>query len=172
MDVNATIGYEVFRDILTLLLGVAAAAAGVTYAVIYTSLTKRVNSAAKAEMNKAIANFLLAIGFNYWEEHDNASDKWKLLQAINITKSALRYTRKLDERERDSKWIICKLKNNLAYFYAEKQKQKFGTITPDEKDSAQRYVKYIYGRIDKCPKDNQERKDWLDTRKFVPCVFG
>lgn len=170
MDVNAVIGYEVFRDILTLLLGVTAVAGGVIYAVIYKSLKKSVTLAAKAEMNKAIVGLLLSIGNNYWIEYKQMTGAWRLEQALKITERTLQhYASELDEGERDSEWLICKLKNNLAYFYAEKQ--KLGTATQDDKALAQRYVEYIYDRIDKCPKNSEERVEWLDTQKFVQQQF-
>jgi hypothetical protein len=171
MDVDLLIRSELFMDLLVCIVGVAVVAALVIYGVIYKSLMKSVTLAAKAEMNKAIVSLLLAIGYNYWEEYVHTTNNWTLGQAIKITERSLQhYASELDEKERDSEWLICKLKNNLAYFYAEKQ-QKRGTATPDEKDSAQIYIKYIYDRIDKCPKDNQERETWLDTRKFVQQQF-
>lgn len=95
-------------------------------------------------------------------------DLWKLDQAIKATKQGYDdYATKLEKRDpdSDSEWLICWIKNNLAYYYAEKQRLE--RTTPGEKALAQRFVKYLWDRIDKCPKKREERDAWVDTRLFV-----
>ena len=175
MDVNAVIGYEVFRDILTLLLAVLAVASAVAitvmYAVLSEALKRGVTLAAKTEMHKAIVSSYISMGHLYWKEyHDTKSDS-KLNQAIEITERANdKYARELDEQDRESEWLICWIKNNLAYYYAEKQ--KLGSATLGDKASAQEFVKYVCDRIEKCPKSRKERNDWVDTYKFVRKQFS
>ena len=194
MNASAVIGYEVFRDLLSLLLGIIGVIVAALLAIIYhvlsesfekkvtlatESLEKKVTLAAKTEMNKNITLSLLSNGNNYWDEYyltkddtkADTKDDWKLNQAIKITDRALRhYAMELDEEEGNRVWLICKLKNNLAYFYAEKQ--RLGKATPTDKTLAQQFAEYIYERIDKYPKDNREREGWIDTHNFVQHQFS
>ncbi len=157
--VNATatvIGYEVFRDILTLLLAIAAVAGATMYITIDNRLSKSLNEKLKTELNKNIAHFLLDISNSNWREYKNMNSN-KLDLAIDTAERAQRYANELDERKPDNVWLLCKLKNNLAYLYAEKR---------DEKDLAYKYADYIKGNIDKARND-KERKDWKETYDFV-----
>ena len=89
-------------------------------------------------------------------------------QAIELTKRALlHYANKLGEGERDNVWLICKLKNNLASFYAKKQ-----SLTPDEKVRVQECAEYLYDKIDKYPKDDKERQEWASTFNDVKQRFS
>lgn len=98
-------------------------------------------------------------------------DIWKLDQAINITKRGYEeYATKLEKRKKQDsnrEWLICEIKNNLAYYYAEKQ--KLWTVTPSDKALAQGFVKYIYEKIDKYPKN---KESWVDTHNFVQKQFS
>ena len=96
-------------------------------------------------------------------------------QAINVTKKGYDdCATELEKRDRDldsdSEWLICWVKNNLAYYYAEKQ--KLGTATLGDKALAQRFIKYVYARIDKCPKKGEESEAWVDTYNFVQQQFS
>lgn len=101
-------------------------------------------------------------------------DIWNLDQAIKVTERGYDlYATKLEERKKgdsESERIICKIKNNLAYYYAEKQ--KLGTVTPGEKALAQELVEYTYKRKGKYPKDREEREHWVDTYNFVRHQFS
>ena len=99
--------------------------------------------------------------------HIYKRDIWKLNQAIETTELGYdRYISELDEQERESELLICWIKNNLAYYYAERR--KFEAAKPGDAVTAQKFVKYVHNRIDKYP---EEEEDWIHTYKFVQQQF-
>ena len=231
--VDAVTAYEIFRDLITFFLAVAAVASGVAGAVIYKifrilsdDIEKKVTLATKRAIYSAFLNNRIAYGYDYWSEYKHGEylfsmegvseedlnkgifpkefknmleneaipltvpitkekktifvvrkedgnphiykkDIWKLDQAIKATRRGYDlYVSELDEQERESERLICLAKNNLAYYYAERQ--KFVTVTSGEKKLAQDFAKYIYDRIDRYP---EEAENWIDTYKFVQQQF-
>jgi hypothetical protein len=63
--------------------------------------------------------------------------------------------------------LICWIKNNLAYYLAERQKLK--AALPGDDVLAQQFAKYAYDRISKYPKG---RGHYTDTYRFVQEQFN
>jgi hypothetical protein len=101
-------------------------------------------------------------GFIFWQSYDNLSkkDKQYLEVAIGLTDRALRFFNELPDdqaksRENDS--LLCHIKNNLAYYYAERKK-------PEDSDLAQKYAEYLCERMSKYP---DQWDNWRETCEFV-----
>ncbi len=158
--------YELFRDLLTVVLaiaGLAIAAGGyLAFRVLSINIQKQALSAAETEMLRSSASSFIHIGYNQWVLYKNKKNKIYLEQAIDATERAYKaYASKLNEHERENELIVCRIRNNLAYYYAEKQ-------SPTDKKIARDYAKYIYERIQKFP---EFREDWEDTYNFVQIKY-
>lgn len=155
-------GYDIFRDLITLMLamgGVVVGAAGYLVYVIVLGKTKEAAaSAAEERMNNSSALMFAQIGYEYWYDYkirptNNAND---LNQAVNLTEIAYsRYCPNLDEQRYER--LICSIKNNLAYYYAERR-------SPSDRAVSREFVDYIEKRISKYPENKVE---WTDTVTFV-----
>jgi hypothetical protein len=104
--------------------------------------------------------------------HVYMNDIWMLERAIKVTDIGYdRYASQLEDlrnkMDRDSELLICRIKNNLAYYYAERQ--KIGAAKSSDKTRAQEFIEYIYERMNKYPREN--RIIWSDDRKFVIAQF-
>jgi hypothetical protein len=99
--------------------------------------------------------------------HVYLRDIWKLDQAIETTALGYnRYISELDAREEDSEFLICWIMNNLAYYYAERQ--KFGAASSGDDAIARKFAKYVHDRIYKYP---EEKENWSHTYHFVQKQF-
>lgn len=81
-------------------------------------------------------------------------------RAINITERALKVYNELPEGEakkRENEKYYYLIKNNLAYYFAERNK-------PEDADIAKDYAEYIRKGFSKYP---EEREAWQETYRFV-----
>ena len=158
--------YDVLKDTLTIVLsGVAIVIAIVGYG-IYLILSGRLSTesaaTARLETLRESIRAFVHIGFVFWESYDKTGEKENhyVEVAIGLTERALLFFNELPDREAQSKEndkLLCKIKNNLAYYYAIRRK-------PEDGDIAKEYAEYIHVRMSKCV---EEKENWLDTYNFV-----
>lgn len=150
--------YQMFRDLLTLVLAIATLFISISGVLIYGLLSRQLKIAAsreaREEMLKERAYSLAAIGYSYWHNYRISKNPEYLKLAIALTERALSECHKL---KKEDEALTCMIKNNLAYYYAEDGR-------PEYRQKALEYAKYIYDRIDKYP---SAKAQWLDTYNYV-----
>lgn len=103
--------------------------------------------------------------------HVYMKDIWMLTRAIVVTENGYeRYACLLEDimnkKDRDSELLICRIKNNLAYYYAERK--KFEKHELDDADMARQFADYVNARRDNYP--NYSLSYWR-TYNFVNKQF-
>lgn len=158
--------YDILKDTLTIVLAVLAVGIAVIGYAIYLILSGRleIESAltARLETLKGSIRLFVHSGFVFWESYDKTKKKESqyLEMAIGLTERALLFFNELPDNEaknRENDKLLCKIKNNLAYYYAERKK-------PEDSDLAKEYAEYIRKRMSKY---SEEKDNWLDTCNFV-----
>lgn len=104
--------------------------------------------------------------------HVYMKDIWMLTRAIVVTENGYeRYACLLEDimnkKDRDSELLICRIKNNLAYYYAEQQ--KIGAAKSRDENRAQEFIEYIYKKMNKYPRAS--RDIWSQDILFVEQQF-
>lgn len=171
---------ELFRDLLTIILAIAgigiAAGGGLVYMIINASMRRsaeefhremrlnveqfreEVRSAVNEERLRSMALSHMSSGYGWWRSYKETSEVAHREEAIRETEYAYSsYAIHLDEKEADNQLVICAIENNLAYYYAERQR-------PEDRDLAREYAEYIRKKI---PAHPHEKVTWEDTYKFV-----
>jgi hypothetical protein len=165
-------GYELFRDILTIILtilGLAIAALGYgIYQFILHSVERKSEKWAiefQDKMDIRYKSFLLYTtslidlnsGHSFWLEYEAKKDSTLLNHAILLTKNAYSHVQKLDTHKKRHELLKCQILNNLTYYLAERGKE--GDI-----DLAEQYTKFFMGRIQKYP---MLASNWKNTDTFI-----
>jgi hypothetical protein len=150
--------YQMFRDLLIIVLAIATLFVTSFGVLIYGLLSRRLKMVARGEaeeeMLKQRAYSLATIGYSYWHNYRNSKNPEYLKLAIALTERALSECHKL---KKEDEALICMIKNNLAYYLAEDGRLEY-------RQKALEYAKYIYDRIDKYP---SAKAQWLDTYNYV-----
>jgi hypothetical protein len=158
--------YDIFKDILTIVLTVLAVGITVIGYGIYLILSERLKiesaSTARLETLKGSIYMFIHSGFIFWQSYDSLGKKEKqyLEIAIGLTDRALRFFNEFSDDEaksRENDELLCHIKNNLAYYYAERKR-------PVDKDLVKEYIKYLCERISRY---TEHKEDWLETAEFV-----
>ena len=106
-------------------------------------------------------------GFDFWTDYKATGKIEYLNRAIDRTKWAYdEYASKLDEKKPDNEKLICWIKNNWAFYLAERQKCK----EPQKGDDvlALKLAEEAYEKIGKFP---EHAEAWIDTYQFVRKQF-
>lgn len=158
-----------FRELLTIILviaGVAIAAGGYLVYRLLEALNERRTERTYREAQKAdetlrlrtLSHLYIHSGYTCWNFYKGTKQALYLEQAISDTETARnRYADNLDEQERENQKTICIIRNNLAYYYAERKRL-------EDKKIARDYAEYIYSKIIEFP---ERRLSWEDTYDFV-----
>ena len=163
--------YDILKDTLLIVLAVMAVGITVIGYGIYLILSERLKiesaSTARVETQKGSIRLFIHSGFIFWESYDNSKKKEKqyLEMAIALTEIALRYFSNLPDNEgasRENDKLLCQIKNNLAYYYAERKRAVDASL-------AKEYVEYLRERLSKYP---ELRELWQDTGEFVYQQYG
>lgn len=165
--------YELFRDILVVVLAIVGVVVAVTCLLVHRAILAEIEKASHQvslefteKMKKVTWNSRAhterVVGYLMWTQSvmmKDPKEKAKLLNAaIKRTERAyFDFACRLDESVPENELLICNIKNNLAYFYAEKH-------DPADKEIAREYANYIYKKSKKHP---VFEADWVDTYKFV-----
>lgn len=137
------------------------------YLVLKGILRSESATAASLENVVGCVRLFIHSGFIFWETYDKAKVKEShyLEIAISHTERALLYFNELSDNEAKIRYndkLLCVLRNNLAYYYAERKQPKDSTL-------AKEYAEYIRKRISKYP---EEKDNWLETCDFVYQLYG
>lgn len=157
------IRYDVLKDTLTIVLTVLAILVALIGYGVYQALSGRLKnesaSISRVVMTRGSARLFTHLGYVFWGEYKqpHKEDRQYLNVAIALTEHGLRYMNELPEEERENEILLCTLKNNLAYYFADRK-------DPKDKELARDYVEYIRKRIQKYA---THRTEWLDTCNFV-----
>jgi len=128
------------------------------YRFLSIRLRNEVTLVAETEMHKASGRLYTNIGLSYWTDYKITKNKEYLKQAIYLTEKAYSFHgSKLDERLRTNELLICTMRNNLAYYLAERKR-------PEDKEVARRYAEYIRQKMPNYP---EYKERWNDTYNFV-----
>lgn len=156
-------GYDIFRDLITLILavgGIVVATAGYfIYVIVLEKTREAAASAAEEQMHSSSATLLVHIAYSYWFNYHfrKTADINDLTAAIRFTESAYdNHARYLDERKHER--LLCHIRNNLAYYYAE-------LGLPKDRRTALKFAEYLEERIGSY--SAEDRKEWNDTVQFV-----
>jgi hypothetical protein len=157
--------YEIFRDVLTIVLAIAALFIAAAGYCIYRYLDERItrhaieaaDSAARIEGHFSSAYSLGQSGYIYWRTYKKTKDTDYLENAISFTELAYRHAIWLNEQQREHQRLICAIRNNLGYYLAERGKMEDGTL-------ARECAAYIKRKIVDFP---EARAMWEDTYSFI-----
>ena len=132
------------------------------YLILSGRLKAESAATARLETLKESIRTFVHTGFVFWESYDKMDEKeiQYVEVAIGLTERALLFFNKLPDSEaknRENDKLLCKIKNNLAYYYAIRNK-------PEDSGTAKEYAEYIRERMSKYV---EERDNWLDTYNFV-----
>ncbi len=158
--------YDVLVDTLVIVLTVSAVVIAVVGYLLYLLLSERLKEeardAAREQSTKETVTSFIHIGFVFWLSFDNTGQTEKELieSSIGITERALLFFNQLSKdytKSSDGDKMLCKINNNLAYYYGILQK-------PEHRELAHEYAGYIKARMSRYP---EERTNWQDTYDFV-----
>lgn len=164
--------YELFRDLLVIILtlaGLAIAFIGlVAYELISKGLETKVEKKVKGEVNYAISTLFLELSYDYWRAYEVGGkfqrDKTNELErAIEQSKKALARTERLDTKQKRFLSALCVAKNNLAYHLAARNWTK-------DTEKAISLAKYAYDRVGDF--DFEKTSYWMETYGFVLIRMG
>lgn len=155
--------YDILKDTLFIVLAVLAVGIGAIGYAVYQILSGRLQtesaSASRVEMTRGSARLFTHLGYVFWGKYKRTDKKERqyLDVAIDITEHGLRYMSELPEKKRENEILLCHIRNNLAYYLAERK-------NVEDKKLAKDYIEYIQKRIQKYP---TYKAAWLDTCNFV-----
>jgi hypothetical protein len=165
--------YEILRDLIGILLAVIGIVGYAIYITMTKLIEKRVKTYTEALHNRSLAAMKMQVGFSYWidykkKKHRDKKSKLDTLKknVIFNTKIAYQYSSKLDEENMDDEYVILLIKNNLAYYLAERK--RLGEAEEGDDVFALELIQYVYDRIYKFP---ILRGTYLDTYRFVKKQF-
>jgi hypothetical protein len=131
--------YEVFKDLLIILLTIAGIAMGTVGYVIHKHLLKFTESTIRknaevignkmrknAELSldwSSTLNFYLT-GYTFWNIYDETKQNMYLEAAIFLTEKAYERMSYLDEQEPKNESLICGLMNNLGFYLATRKREE------------------------------------------------
>ena len=165
-QVPSELKYDIFKDTLIIVLVIATFVIAIVGYGIYLILSGRLRAAAAVaasiESLKGSVRLFLVSGYTCWEHYEITGNKIPkyLEMAIELTGRAFHTYNALPESEakkRENEKECYRIKNNLAYYLAERKK-------PEDKDTAKEYADCIHDGFSKYP---EEKANWLDTYDFV-----
>lgn len=175
--------YEIFRDLLIIVLTLAGLGIALLGTGIYKWISKDLNIKTEKhiagldakikkkvdeEVNYAMAVFFLELSYDYWRVYEVKGELQpdksnELAIAIEQSKKALRRTESLDVTQRKFESILCAVTNNLAYHLAARNRDK-------DTGKAISWAKYAYER--RGDFDFEDSCSWMETYGFVLIRMG
>ena len=161
--------YEVFRDLLTIILaiaGVSIAAGGyLGYRVVSVLFQRQIDAAieraralARTDTHQVNAYVFATTGYAFWRTYAATEQISFLEEAIRFTEMAYtRHAARLDERQPENQRLICDIRNNLGYYLAARKK-------PEDRALARYCAEYIANKITAHP---DVADTWQDTYDFI-----
>jgi len=175
--------YEIFRDLLAIVLTLAGLSIALLGTGVYKWISKDLNIKAEEhiagldaeikrkvdeEVNYAMAVFFLELSYDCWEAYEVKDElqqykENQLERAVALSKKALKRAKRLDMEQKEFKRILCEIKNSLAYHLAVR-----GYIKDAE--DAISLTKYAYKRVQDF--DFKRTCNWTETYAFVLIKMG
>ena len=164
--------YEVFKDLLTVILTIAGIAIGTVGYVIYRHVSERIESRmsknaeviesgmrkkSEASLDLGVALTLCLTSYTFWQSYENTKQYFYLEGAIALTETAYERMSYLDVREPKNESLMCEIMNNLGYYLAERKKG-------EDKEFAIVCANYIKDKMGKYP---DQRGNWKNTYDFI-----
>lgn len=155
-------GYEIFRDLLSILLALLAGTGTLLYFVIRREVTESVREDIKSEFSKMNGKVEINLGLMHFYQG-------LYEDAIKETKKAL--TKNIEEI--DMIWA----KNNLAYYYAAKHtgyhpsKKIKEHPQPENKKEAIKLANFLYEKYDPLVQ-KYNKPAWVETCAFVKARYA
>lgn len=175
VDMYAITGYDLLKDTIMIILAIGAILVTLVSVIfkmfadsIKESTVKDTESMIKDNNNNILAMIhALVYGFDFWTNY-KATEKIEYLnRAIERTKWAYNeYASKLDKEKSENEKLICWIKNNWAYYLAERRKCKVSQ--KGDEDLARKFAKEAYEKIGEFP---EHAEAWSDTYQFVQEQF-
>ena len=159
--------YPVLRDVLQIVLAVAAVAIAalgyLIYRIVVQSLQIRAEKEIGSERRRITAKLYTYLGLLRWTDFERItpSDPRYREDAIEVTERAHEYASALDERDPRNERTIATVRNNLAWYLADRGR-------PQDRDKARGYAQYIHLRSQNFP---EEREEWERTYEKVMQVY-
>lgn len=161
-----------YKDVLQTVLAIAAIAISAfgigVYAILSRTIESRVRGAIEFQYRIATAKGHLNLGMLCWQlyEHhsDDQADRAKIYLEDAIIQAQIAYTdqvSRLDENDRVAQSLLCKLRNNWAYFISEKAVKY--DADEYEKIAALAFVTYLKERIGRFPEDDATFQHTIET---------
>jgi len=159
--------YDIFRDLLILLLTVLSVVFGVVgwllYRWISRHLQEQVKTGVQRETSAALSHLFTELSRVYTLHYEPdptkpSGQEYKEL-AKDMSETALAYAEELPEK--DFEQLICRAKNNLAYDLVVRRREQDGKLARELADN-------IYNKAHKY-NDNYH---WLETYGLVLIYFG
>ena len=172
-------GYELFRDILAVVLTIAGIAIAVLGYGIYESVLKHAENIIKEKKKEFIsfstALLFLNMGYFHWqhykidykleEKEENKQNAYALHHrklAIDLTEDAYKLIQQLNIDDLKYEELKCQIMNNLGYYLTTRGEEK-------DRELSIRCAYYIRERIDKFP---DRRNEWQDTFDYITQKYG
>lgn len=147
--------YDIFRDLLVLLLSLAAVIGYFLYLLLKLLLKKSINEHIQKSFSTLRGHIYITDGLRDYDRGD-------IERAIEYTEKAL----KENLSERDEIWA----KNNLAYYYAMLYKNpEFSQFI--NKQRVLEFAEFVFKKYNPCIKEYAE-PDWVETYVFVRSRFA
>lgn len=174
-DMDAIKGYDLLKDTFMIILaigGISVAFVSMIFKIIVDSIkastVKDTESMIKDNSNNIQATIHANVyAMAFWSDYKATGKTEYLNRAIERTRVAYNeYASKLDKEKSENEKLICWIKNNWAYYLAERRKCKVSQ--KGDEDLARNYAKEAYEKIGKFP---EHAEAWSDTYKFVQEQF-
>lgn len=162
--------YEVFKDLLAIILAIIGVAVGVMGYGIYRYVSERVEGKAMEKVGRAAGDSmdwscafaLCETGYTFWRLYKRTNKDFYLKEAIVLTEMAYKHASSLDERDPKYEKMMCDIMNNIGYYYAERARIEKGRI--EDREFARDCARYIRDKILKYP---DQRAIWQETYDFI-----
>ena len=177
--------YRVLVDLILIILAVTAAVGYGIFRWISRSVSGQVMKEAREDRNISRAQTHTSLGYSWFQHYsigiENESpgmSKIRYLElAIDSTRRAIDYANRLTEKEEEvQEEIICVCKNNLAYYLAERQRDRSAKgmkIDLHDKKEAHELAKYAY-QVARSERASRYREpyQWEETYAYVLWRFA
>jgi hypothetical protein len=165
------IKYDLYKDLILVILAsstiIIALLGYSAYRVLEKTIESRVDKIANNIFLKTMCGAIARIGFAWWKRYTTSQNVIDLEQAIDLTKVAYeKYAINLDEIDKANKDLICRIKNNLAYYWAEYW--RIGKADESQRLSAIIYATDIFNKKGEC--SLELAGNIVDTYEFVQRV--
>jgi hypothetical protein len=168
LSAGASNDYDIFKDVLATSLAILSLVMAIAGALLYMHIKNRLQIIAHSETeergNKIAASLYNAMSYSFWLNYKTTNDSTYLEYAINFVKRGYEeyYEKIVDKDNWENEKLLCKIRNNLGYYLAERGKE-------GDKEFVIECADYINENLVKYPSYAAEYQDTIDfIRKKYP----